>query len=252
MAPGTQKSPATTAKREIVVVASFPYPWASLKEEIDALDQSQWNPSVEDMRKVAEKDAKSANIFDMTNLEELLGAISDAADGTLERLIVITHSNDSLIALAGSMSYGGVKGQVGLGTANPSNWMKSRGLDQNVVNWLNTDNTQGRPQRDAARAKFTADGEVIFVSCHGGGSGYAPPLFLMDFAGALAVKVKAYTDAIAYHPDYDSPNHTAPKPYKMKDRSITSVGMGGTQGKGFRHLLTSSNLRTITSPKPIP
>jgi len=103
--PGKQKSPGATAKREIVVVAKFSRPKASLKEEIVALDNGNWNPSDEDVHKVA---------------------------------------------------------------------------------------------------------------------------------------------------DYDSPNGTPAKPYNMKDRSITAVGLSGTQGKGFRHLLTSSNLRTIKSPMPIP
>ena len=233
------------------MVAKFPYPWASLQEEIDALDGGAWNPSDRDMFEVAHKDAKSSDIFAMKDLYEFLGAIQDAADGALERLVVITHSNDRLIAFSGTMSFNGVKGQVGLGQANPSDYIHSEGLDQDVVNWLNVD-TQGRAQRDAARVKFTSDGEVIFVSCHGGGSGYAPPLFLADFSATLNVKVKAFRDAIWYHPDHDSPNQSPPKPYKMKDRSITSVGGSGTRGKGFRHLLTSSSLRTIKGPTPFP
>jgi hypothetical protein len=251
--PGQQKSPTAPTRRELVLVAIFPYPWSktSLKEEIDALDSGAWNPSDEDMWAVAQKDAKSVDIKAINNIGNFLAEVQSAKNGSLERVVVITHSNDSVIAFSGIMNYGGTKGQVGLGQANPASFIDSEGLDQSVVNWLNTD-PRGRAQRDAARVKFTSDGEVVFVSCHGGGSGYAPPLFLADFAGAFKVTVKAFRDAIWYHPDYDSPNGTPAKPYKMNDRSITSVGSSGTQAKGFRHLLTSSSLKTIKSPFPIP
>ena len=248
MAPPPKKIAGAPAKREIVAVAQFSSPWTSLKEEVDALDAGSWNPSDQDMRAVAFKDAKKNDIFDIATFGEFLGAINDAQNGTLERLVLITHSNSSLIAFSGTMSYNGTKGNVGLNGANSSNYLNSGGLDQNVVNWFNTDPT-GRAQRDNARTKFTPNGEVVFVSCHAGGSVFAPPLFLMDFAGALNVTVRAFTKDIRYTPDYvNNPN---PAKVKMNDRSITAVS-GSTPDKGFRHLLIDPDLRSIKSPSPIP
>ena len=229
-----KKTAARPKRNEIVCVAEFPSPWNNDTEEIGALDGGSWNPSDVDMKAVAHKDV--TNHWDVDTLGTFFGAIDTAKDGTLERVILITHSNSSLVAFSGTMSHHNQKGTVGLHLANPSDWIESGGLDQSLATWLK-DDPEGQAYCANAKKKFTPNIEIIFISCHAGGSTFAPPLFMVDFATALQARVKAFTEDIRYTPDY--PNGT------ITDRTITAVGINGKKGKGFRHLLTSSNLRTV-------
>ncbi|MBN1603676.1 MAG: hypothetical protein JW915_18840 [Chitinispirillaceae bacterium] len=238
-----KKTATVPSRRELVAIAEFPYPWSSNSEELNAIATDTWNPSDQDFLAVAHKDAKQKDVFTIKNLGEFLGVINEAKNGTLERLLLITHSNRQLIAFSGTMQYNGQKGSVGLNQSNSIDMLSSGGLDQSVVNWLNDDPTEGRPQRNNARTKFTPDAEIIFVSCHSG-SFASLPAFLMDLSACLNVKVKGFNEEIGYFP---RANKTG-----VYDRTFTAIGLTGTQARGFRHLLSNSAIKSFKAKTPTP
>ncbi|HEX2958722.1 MAG TPA: hypothetical protein VHO70_17945 [Chitinispirillaceae bacterium] len=238
-----KKSAVAPSKKELVAVAEFPYPWSNNAEEVKALDDGKWNPSDRDFLAVAHKDAKSKDVYTVTTLGEFLGVIDSAKDGTLERLVLITHSKKDLIALSGTMQLNSIKGNVGLNQSNSSDMLNSGGIDQSVVNWLNDDQTEGRPQRDHARTKFSVNAEIVLISCHSGSFVSLPP-FLMDLSAALNVRIKGFNEEISYFPRYNKNSVT--------DRTFTAVSMTGTQASGFRHMLSNSAIKSFKAKTPTP
>lgn len=237
-----KKTAMAPSKRELVAIARFDSPWANNSEEVNALDSGKWNPSKNDFAAVANKDAKSKDIFTIKTLGEFLGVISEAKDGTLERLVLITHSTNNLIALSGTMAYNGEKGKVGLNQSNKNDMINSGGIDQRVVNWLNEDPT-GIAQRNLARTKFTENAEIVLISCHSGSFASLPP-FLMDLSASLNVRIRGFNEEIGYFPRY---NKNA-----VTDRTFTAVSLTGTQAKGYRHLLSNSAIKSFKAKTPAP
>src|SRR4051794_5572950 len=96
------------ANVELIFTADFSSPWATAAEEVDAMDSDDWEPSLVDFEAVAKADKKAHSDIELVdNIKTFLGPIQSAADGSVERINVITHANPNLIALSGAVKKDG-------------------------------------------------------------------------------------------------------------------------------------------------
>jgi hypothetical protein len=205
---------------EIIVITTFPKPWASDAAEVQALNSKIWNPSDTDFLALANKDASGAKIFTVKTFGEFLGAIQSVSAKQLGRVNLITHGMATLISMSGSIISS--SGVVMLNN-NQSNSPLDGGMDIAALQAVRGD---AQLTRDL-RGRFSSKQAQIFVyACHSG-VGVAL-LLLQEMADTFQATVRGFRDSIFYCPTFSA---TA-----VTDRTITGVGSCTGAQSGFRHL----------------
>ena len=230
-----KKSPAVPARVvEITLVGKFPRPAAWGKRGTPAGDAAEiklletkprnWHPCTEDFQDVAKvpnTQRSMTQIYNpLSNIGELLGAILDLGSGntprrperSIKRLNLISHGlgaagREPIYGLSGEIEddgtcflFGSVPEGAGPNGANAP--MDSRGIDGQLLHWLNT---TAKDLRDQCRARFREDGEIGLVLCNSGGNAFATNVAMLrgQLAKTFNVAVLAYDDEIYYHQYFD-------------------------------------------------
>ncbi len=205
---------------EIIVIATFPKPWASDAAEVQALNSKIWNPSDTDFLAVANKDASGAKIFTVNTFGKFLGAIQSVPAKRLARLNLITHGISTLISMSGSIN--AATGVVTLNN-NQSNSPLDGGMDIAALQAVRGDSQL----TNDLRGRFSGKQAEIFVyACHSG-SGVGL-LLLQEMATTFQATVRGFRDSIFYCPAFNQAS--------VVDRTITGVGSCANARSGFRHL----------------
>jgi hypothetical protein len=232
---------------ELTLVARFQSPWTSESEEAAATQiEGRWHPSIVDFEAVANtpnRGFRYATIVQhVSNVGEMIARIwykdSDEKNPkiprpncNLGRLNIITHGDDGVIALSGTLDRNG-KCQLGDGDTN-SRYDKR--IDARTLEWFNTDEV-GRTYRDMIREKLHPTAEIWLILCKGACIGRSFEL-ARDLANTFGVSVRGYTKEVWYEPDLAS-NGTRivcgdADPACVGGRNRISIGKGGGVGRGY-------------------
>jgi hypothetical protein len=199
---------------EISMIANFPPPWKGNQAlEIAGMKKGAnnpspgapgWAPSNDDFNEVIEADVKDKkSIFGVNNTGDFIGAIQSAKPGTIARLNLITHSNNSIIALKGDIDLQGVVTFPGF---DPSDVLATPRLNTDFFAFLNGSfapdpSLDGKALRDDMRTRFRPDAELFIYGCDGGvGSAV---LILQDITRTLGIAVHAFKNFIDFQPIFD-------------------------------------------------
>lgn len=176
---------------EIFIVASFPDPWTSEADEVQAMRASSWEPS--DSAFAAVTSVHSTNFAKISTLGEFLGAVINTFSGTprpkgsVGRINLLTHGNPGLIGFNGTVvvhrdASGGPTGvDVFFAPLTPVGLSYPQ-FDKDALDWLD-DPAHGRSAREDFRDALAADAQLFVYACHGGaGQGQ---LLCMDLAKTL-------------------------------------------------------------------
>jgi hypothetical protein len=247
------RTPALPARVvELTLVGSFPRPkeWkgrgtpAGDAEEIRLMEAEAWHPCTEDFQQVANvpnTNGKLTTVFKpMKSIGDVLGAILDLgsdggeprrAPGTIKRLNLISHGlgesgRQPLYGLSGTIAADGgcfLDGSKHEG-GDPNRPMASPGIDEGLIEWLNT---SAAGLRDQCRERFRADGEIALIMCNSGASTAAMNVgnLAMQLARTFQVPVLTFGDRVVYHNVFLNGRITT--------RNRTSVGKYGEQGLGY-------------------
>jgi hypothetical protein len=215
---------------ELIILADFPYPWASIAAEVDAMKpaNNQWQPGEKDFDALATVDKGKAKILKASNLGEFLGAIQGESKGTISRVNLITHANNSIIALKGRVdTNGSVFFNRSGGLAAPL----TGDIDLSSIQGLSTPDLQ--PTLEDARTRFSKGANGIFLyCCSAGGLGLMFGLILQEIANAFRVPVFGFSPEVHYCPLFTE------SPPAVVDRKRTSLKDCKNDVKiGFRHLI---------------
>lgn len=245
---------------EITMIANFPPPWkGNQRLEIEGMKKGAanptgsapgWAPSNDDFNEVVEADVKDRkSIFAVNNTGEFIGAIQSAKPGTLGRLNLVTHSNNSIIALKGDID---LQGSVTFPGFNPADVLETPRLTTDFFAFLNgsfdPDPTlDGKGLRDDMRTRFRPDAEFFIYGCDGG-SGSAV-LIMQDIGRTLGITVHAFRNFIDFQPTFDEAKGRIFKSSRARcryqDESDIKKRDPALIKPGFRHLVPDRNV-----PKP--
>lgn len=248
-----RKSPIVPARVvEITLVGTFSRPASWQRRdtpqgdaaEIKLMQAGTWHPCTEDFLAVANVPnarAKLTTVHDpIGTFGQVLGAILDTADDgethrraprSIKRLNLISHGlgesgRTPIYGLSGDIADdGGCFLHGSLEEAGtPGRPLQSRGIDEALLDWLDT----RQPElRDQCRQRFREDGEIGLILCNSGGSSFARNVanLAQRLARTFDVAVLAFDDEVVYHSYFEHE--------RFVRRDLTSVGQSGTQGRGY-------------------
>lgn len=185
-----KKPPA--AKPDLVVVAVFDRPAGFTDaQELALIDAGAWMPATVDFRTVASVGPRKGSTPLVSNVGEFLGALLEAAPGSLSRVVLVSHSGSGLLGFGGEID---AAGGVGI---TPSGRLKNPlagGVDLDAVNGLALDH---KSTLDEVKTRWVeGGGEILFFSC---GTGAGVNLALMqEFTKLLGARAKGFSFAIGY------------------------------------------------------
>lgn len=227
---------------EVTIVANFADPYATpdTKAERDKAFAAQWAPSRRDFLAVAAVDTPEPGraIFEVSSWLEMLSAIMFVDPSkpdtsafrtaqSVKRVNVITHGNPGLIAMSGSVD---TNGKVLLRTRAPGADLLSGPIDEDSLMAAADPSVQlgnGKPLAQSLRDRFSPEGEICLLACHHGMAGSV--LLMAGFKKLFKIKIKAFSEEIAYCPSLDA--------VKIVDRSFTSIkDCKNGFARGFHHL----------------
>jgi len=235
-------APKATAVKELNIAGEFPWqPSITDAEEIAELSANRWMPGTDDFVAVPAGTVPVAPTFG-----NALGAILEAADGTLGRVNVFTHANKGMVAYGGTIQKQTVtRAQVMINVNSPGDNLTA--MDQTSMTNLSAPGvtfTAPQPIRgkttftvDDVRKKFAPDALFVLYACHSG----QDSAFLKSIAKFFQVKVTGFSDEIVYFP----PPQTNPKKFQRAGEKI-GLGVGGTPAADWRNLITDPKAITAT------
>lgn len=251
-----EKTPGTPVAQpravEIALIADFPSPWKGNQAlEIAGMKKGAanptasapgWAPSTDDFNEVIETDFKDKkSIFSVRNTGDFIGAIQSAKPGTIKRLNLITHSNNSTIALGGDIDLQGVVTFRGFNTGDP---LGHTTLNTNFIAFLNgtfaPDPTlDGKALRDDMRTRFRPDAEFFIYGCDGGTQ--IAFLIMLDISASLGITVHGFKNFIDFQPIFDEAKGLIFKASRARtryqDESDLKKRDPALIKAGFRHLV---------------
>lgn len=244
-------SPSPSAKKaarqqaalaEITIVADFPDAFATpdTQEERDKAKAGTWAPTRRDFLAVARVDTPqpARAIFEVNDFMAMLGTIlyQDPAKPdtsplrpaqSIRRVNIISHGNPGIIAMSGTVDK---NGGVMLNVRGPNDGDLTGPLDSAAVQAAADPNIllpNGKPLALSLRDRFAPEAEIYLLACHTGMGGAM--LLMQDMQALFKVKIRAFSEAIAYCPTL---NQTV-----ILDRTQTAIkdcNSGSTSG--FKHL----------------
>lgn len=272
------KSPATPPrKRQIVILADFPYPWGNdIGAEVKAMLASRpkkvtWAPSTKDFEAVMRADVISLDgtpvpLRVCKDFDSFAAILLSFPVGSLGRVNVITHSNTNRIALGGTVDRKGVVKFGGMDDSvnfKRSELLASESITATAVAFLNQrldtnvlapdPEDDGVSLRDDLRSRFDPQkGEIVFYGCEGGaGVGF---LIFLELSQTLGVNVRGFEEEIEF---IEIPNDIQVSPPAVKTRARTRyqektpVGQRTTKfSPGFLHLIPDVATGRPSSLKP--
>jgi hypothetical protein len=263
---------------EVVLIASFPSPWRGRPAaEIEALNKKigYWQATSADMRAIAESQAKqdsspdavenrppelgelkleADNIHTILTLGDFLDtAINKYEDHSIARLVLITHSDQNVLAFSGNIRINSDQtadvtwpraSNVDFDPSVPSSQVFNETVARlDTMQWLG-ENPDGKYKLQQFINKFSENGEIVLISCKAGTSGFSlSPKHTSALAYLLKdadIPIKATNDQIWYW--------TKASGNTIADRDLISVGEHGTQGRGYRHILPELNRVSPVKP----
>jgi hypothetical protein len=248
-----RKSPAVPPRVvELTLVGTFARPgsWGRRgtpqgdEKEWELMQAKTWHPCTEDFQEVANvpnTQRKLTTVFNpIRSIGDFLGAILDlgASGGeprrpkrSIKRLNLISHG----LGASGVPPIYGLSGEIAADGGcslfgslpehgDPNRPMNSRGIDEALIEWLDT---TAKDLRDQCRERFREDGEIGLVLCNSGGNSFALNVGILrgKLENTFQTKVRAYDDEIVYHAYHQGG--------RFVRRNHTSIGMSGAQGAGY-------------------
>ncbi|OGR95113.1 MAG: hypothetical protein A2V88_17905 [Elusimicrobia bacterium RBG_16_66_12] len=251
---GGNKSPVASRGTEVTLVANFPRPtaWGARGKatgdaaEIAVMKTGKWHPTVDDFMEVAQvpstgQKRRLTEIFTVDNVGEMLGAILDLGSGnkarrkkhSIKRLNLISHGiaqlgKPALYGLGGTIADNGdcsINLSVAETPQDPNGPMRG-GLDESVLNWLDT---TAKSLRDDCRARFREDGEIGLVLCNSGGVplGFSSQQLMPKLGQTFNVRVRGFDDEIYYDNTFDGAKN------RFTDRNQTKIGRSSSNPSGI-------------------
>ncbi|WP_237213730.1 hypothetical protein [Falsiroseomonas oryziterrae] len=229
-APLQAKPAKATPKGDLVVIAVHDRPSGStMAGEMKLIADGAWSPATEDFLVVAGTGPRgSKSVPSCTNVGGFLGAIQAEPEGSLSRVVIVSHSTSGLLGFGGSIDAAGSVSITGSGGyASPLDG----GVDLNAVNGLK-DNAASLVE-DVRKRWAEGGGEILFFSC---GTGAGVNLALMqELAKLLGAKARGFSQPIGYCVQHDGKQVTA------RGRTTLTFKAPGqpdcaTAQLGYRHL----------------
>jgi hypothetical protein len=228
-----KKTPAQ--KGDLVVIAIFDRPSGSTDaDEIALANADAWSPSTTDFLIVAGTGPRGASsVPSCHNIGEFLGAIQAEPEGSLSRVVIVSHSTNDLLGFGGSISAaGGVGITKSGGFGNPL----AGGADLDAVNGLK--DQHAALLEDIRKRWAGGAGELLFFSC---GTGAGVNLALMqELATLMGARAKGFSGPIGYLIDHDTKSTVTARGLTtltfVKNAKNQDVPDRASARLGYRHL----------------
>jgi hypothetical protein len=222
-------------KGDLVVIAVFDRPAGTTEaDEIALANADAWSPSTTDFLIVAGTGPRGAgNVPSCTNVGEFLGAIQAEPEGSLSRVVIVSHSTSGLLGFGGSISSaGGVGITKSGGFGNPL----AGGVDLNAINGLK--DQHATLLEDVRKRWAGGSGELLFFSC---GTGAGVNLALMqELAKLIGASAKGFSGPIGYLMDHDTKSLVTARGLTtltfVKNAKNQDVPDRASARLGYRHL----------------
>lgn len=173
------------------VVTSFPNPWkGKIKDEIEAIKNNRWAPSIEDFEALVKKS------YTVDHFHQLMGLIVMQPKGSIKRINIFTHSNPDLIAFRGSITPRSTFASVMLDVNSALSMKMLQSMSDGT--WFQVGKSKKKYTIKDIRKYFASGAKVFIYSCKSA----TDPLLLQEFANKFGVIAVGFKDNICYCPSY--------------------------------------------------
>ena len=208
-----------------------------------------WHPTTDDFLTVANvpntgQRKPLTSVFTIKTVGEMLGAILDLDPAgkprrpvhSIKRFNIISHGiarvgKPALYGMGGTIKDDGscfINLSIPENPGDPNAPMGG-GLDESVLNWLDT---TAKSLRNDCRDRFRDDGEIGLILCNSAGVplGFSSQLLMPALGKTFNVRVRGFDDEIVYDNLFDTTTN------RIKTRDLTKIGQGTANPEGPGYL----------------
>jgi len=221
----SSKSSKRSKKTKILnVVTDFPNPWkGKIKEEIEALQNNRWAPSIDDFEALVNKS------YTVNHFHQLLGLIVTQPKASIMRINIFTHSNSDLIAFKGTISPKSTFASVSLEVNSALSLQMLQSMTSGT--WFQVGKSKKKHTINDISKHFASGAKVFIYSCKSA----TDPVLLQELADKFGVITVGFKDNICYCPMFTANSIDRKRVGLGKACSGKSNVFSAIDGKGTQH-----------------